>query len=61
MLAMASFRWDRGSSGLLGLLLVSSVISAIIGLLVEKEAETVFRAQLVTTISMAMRRLMLWI
>jgi undecaprenyl-diphosphatase len=60
-MAVAAFRGDRKSLRLLGLLVVASVPGAIIGLLFEKQAETVFRSPMLISISMAALGLLLWV
>ncbi|HKF29818.1 MAG TPA: undecaprenyl-diphosphate phosphatase [Candidatus Binataceae bacterium] len=52
---------DVASRRLLFLLIVASVPGAIIGLLLEKQAETIFRAPLLIASTMAMLGLVLWL
>lgn len=57
----AVFRGDRKSLRLLGLLIVASVPGAIFGLILEKQAETVFRSPVLIAIAMAALGVVLWI
>ena len=52
---------DRENRRLLMLLVVASIPGAIIGLLLEKQAETVFRAPMLIAATMALMGLALWV
>lgn len=59
-MALSLFRSDPDSRRLLALLIVASVPGAIIGLLFEKQAETVFRSPVLIASAMALLGVLLW-
>ena len=59
-IAMSLVRKDEGSRRLLALLIVASVPGAIIGVLLEKQAETIFRSPLLIACAMALLGVVLW-
>jgi undecaprenyl-diphosphatase len=60
-MALSVVRPDRSSRRLLLLLIIASVPGAIIGLLFEKQAETIFRSPLLIASTLALMGLVLWI
>jgi undecaprenyl-diphosphatase len=60
-MALSVVRPDRSSRRLLLLLVIASVPGAIIGLLFEKQAETIFRSPLLIASTLALMGLVLWI
>ncbi len=60
-MALSLVRPDSDSRRLLGLLVVASVPGAIIGLLFEKQAETIFRSPVLIASAMALLGLVLWV
>jgi undecaprenyl-diphosphatase len=59
-MALSLVRKDPGARRLLALLTVASVPGAIIGVLLEKQAETVFRSPLLIACAMAVLGVVLW-
>jgi undecaprenyl-diphosphatase len=59
-MALSLVRKDPGARRLLALLTVASVPGAIIGVLLEKQAETVFRSPLLIACAMALLGVVLW-
>ncbi len=59
-LGASVFSNDRKNRHLLGMLIVASVPGAIIGLMFEKEAETIFRAPALIAVAMAALGIALW-
>jgi undecaprenyl-diphosphatase len=60
-MALSFVRPDRSSRRLLTLLIIASVPGAIIGLLFEKQAETIFRSPVLIASTLALMGLVLWI
>src|ERR1700683_3573994 len=60
-MALSVVRPDRSSRRLLILLIIASVPGAIIGLLFEKQAETIFRSPVLIASTLALMGLVLWI
>jgi undecaprenyl-diphosphatase len=60
-MALSIVRPDPASRRLLILLLVASVPGAVIGLLLEKQAETIFRSPLLIACTLGVMGIMLWI
>jgi len=60
-MALSVVRPDRTSRRLLILLIVASVPGAVIGLLLEKQAETIFRAPTLIACTLALMGVVLWI
>jgi undecaprenyl-diphosphatase len=60
-MALSVVRPDRSSRRLLILLIIASVPGAIIGLLFEKQAETIFRSPVLIASTLALLGLVLWI
>jgi undecaprenyl-diphosphatase len=59
-MGLSLVRNDPGSRRLLALIIVASIPGAIIGVLLEKQAETVFRSPLLIAFAMAMLGVVLW-
>src|SRR5690349_4969428 len=60
-IAMSPVRADPGARRLLALLVVASIPGAIIGVLLEKQAETVFRSPMLIACAMALLGVVLWL
>ena len=60
-MALSLVRKEPGARRLLALLIVASVPGAIIGVLLEKQAETVFRSPLLIACAMALLGVVLWV
>lgn len=60
-MALSIVRPDRTSRRLLMLLILASIPGAVIGLLLEKQAETIFRAPILIACTLALMGLVLWI
>lgn len=59
-MALSLIRRDPDSRRLLGLIVVASIPGAIIGLLLEKQAETIFRSPVLIASAMALLGIVLW-
>ncbi len=59
-MAASFFNDDRASKRLLMLLIIASVPGAIVGLLLEKQAETTFRSPILIAVTMSLMGVALW-